>query len=193
MIKDKALSSAYYDTLSILLDGNKCSDFFGGSAGAVEVFNKLMENIVTDHVRESVGMRMFGHSTNVLNTQTKMRYRLFEKVAINSNGPFYRQKMGPASPNIPRMGTFRPNSREVRVLMFLHELGHLMKGRDGNWLLSDDGHDDALSSSNSGQIETVCGNQIRETTRSEPGSELIKKRRSEGLLAAHGVKSATQN
>jgi hypothetical protein len=45
--------------------------------------------------------------------------------------------------------------------MFLHELGHLIKGQDGKWLLPDDGQSAETSRSNSEKIEEVCKEQIR--------------------------------
>jgi len=52
------------------------------------------------------------------------------------------------------------NTREARVLMFLHELGHIVKA-DGNWRLPDDGRDAGLSRANTRKIENVCGDEIR--------------------------------
>jgi hypothetical protein len=189
--KDKILGSAYYDTLSILNSSNQCSDFFGGSAGAVEVFKGYMSNVRRDHVTEKVGMRMFGPSTTILNAATKLTYRLFDKVAINANGPFYHQRMGPASPNIPNIGTFKPNSREIRVLMFLHELGHLMKGPDGHWLIPDDGSDEELSSSNSRRIEQLCGEQIRELSKPQTDLHVAKDKKARELLALRSASSTS--
>src|SRR5688572_32853457 len=39
--EDKVMSSAYYDTISILSTKNNCSDFFGGPEAAVDVFNQM--------------------------------------------------------------------------------------------------------------------------------------------------------
>lgn len=45
--------------------------------------------------------------------------------------------------------------------MFLHELGHMMKGNDGRWLLPDDGKDQNRSHVNSQKIEDFCGSEIK--------------------------------
>jgi len=45
--------------------------------------------------------------------------------------------------------------------MFLHELGHLLQGQSGDWLLPDDGGDEVLSRDNTRKIESVCGDQIK--------------------------------
>ncbi|MEK6279487.1 MAG: hypothetical protein AABN95_03960 [Acidobacteriota bacterium] len=162
---DKVLGQAYYDTLAILSEDNSCSDFFGGTTGAVVVFNSFMSQVRKDYLARSIGMRMSGSVTTGLNHPTKTKYRLFDKVSLNADGPFYRKRISLSEPLIPRMGSFEPNTKEVRVLILLHELGHLMKGDDGNWLLPDDGKAEAQSRGNSDKIEEVCGDQIKGLTK----------------------------
>ena len=58
--------------------------------------------------------------------------------------------------------------------MLLHELGHLVKGAEGNWLLPDDGNDVEASSNNSRKIEDVCGDQIRELAKSSTSKKHLK-------------------
>lgn len=158
--QDKVLASAYYDTLSILSESNRCSDFFGGSAAAVEVFNELVGKITKDFLSVGVGMRMSGPTTTIHNAYTKKDHRTFAKVSLNSNGPFYRKKSAAWEPTVPHVGTFEPNTKEARVLILLHELGHVMKGSDGHWLLPNDGKDEGLSRLNSHKIEDVCEDEI---------------------------------
>lgn len=158
--QDKALGSAYYDTVSILSSKNPCSDFFGGS-DSVEIFNELVSKIRKDALSVGVGMRMSGLTTNVHDARTKKNYRLFEKVSLNSRGPFYRRKATLWEPTVPRVGRFEPNTKEARVLMLLHELGHVIEGSDGRWLLPDDGKNEGLSRANSSKVEDVCDDQIR--------------------------------
>ena len=157
--RDRVLGSAYYDTVSILSSNNPCSDFFGGPA-AVDTFNELVRKIRKDVLPVSLGMRMSGPTANIHNPRTKKYYRIFEKVSLNSRGPFYRTRAGLWETSVPRIGTFEPNTKEARVLLLLHELGHLMKGSDGHWLLPDDGENEALSRANSQKIEDVCNDQI---------------------------------
>lgn len=159
--KDKVLGSAYFNTLRILNTNNACSDFFGGPAAAVDVFRQLVGRVRKDYFAAAVGMTLSGETTNVSNGTTKKEYRLFDKLSINTNGPFYRKRISQSEPAQPHIGTFAPNTKEVRVLMFLHELGHLIKGEDGKWLLPNDGKDAALSGRNSQKIEDVCGEQIK--------------------------------
>jgi hypothetical protein len=159
--EDKILGSAYYDTLSILSTANECSDFFGGSTASVDIFNGLIGKVRWSYLQPSIGIRMSGAALSGFNQTTRTRYRLFDKVSINRNGPFYRRKNSPWELTVRGVGTFAPNTKEARVLMFLHELGHIVKGEGGNWLLPDDGGDEALSRDNTRKIEDVCGGQIR--------------------------------
>ena len=36
---------------------------------------------------------------------------------------------------VPGVGAFQPNTREARTLILLHELAHLIRGKDGRWLI----------------------------------------------------------
>jgi hypothetical protein len=158
---DKLFAAAYFDTLTILGANNECSDFFGGPEAAAEVFAKLLGKVQKNPLPAKIAMHMTGETIHVINDRTKSQYRLFDSVLINSNGPFYRYRAPSSLALLPGLGTFQANTKEVRVLMFLHELGHAVKGDDGNWLLPDDGKNDDLSRRNSRKIEDVCGKQIK--------------------------------
>lgn len=170
--EDRVLGSAYYDTLSILSSTNQCTDFFGGPAAAVDVFNELISKVEKGHFSESIAMRMSGPITTLIDNISKLQYRSFDKVSINTKGPFYRNKFSNWHPLRPRIGSFAPNTREVRVLIFLHELGHLLRGDDGNWLLPNDGDNEVLSNLNSQKIEDVCGDKIKELAKAEAVAKL---------------------
>jgi len=45
--------------------------------------------------------------------------------------------------------------------MLLHELGHVVRGESGAWLLPDDGADESKSRNNTQKIEDICGDQIK--------------------------------
>ena len=159
--QDKVLESVYYNTLSILSTSNRCSDFFGGSAASMEVFTRLMGQVRKDTLSSTVAMRMHGYTTNGEDARTGARYRIFSKVSINTNGPFYKRKTFNSERSVFGVGSFGPNTREVRVLILLHELGHVMRGKDGDWLLPDDGGNEEISRNNSRKIEAVCGDLIK--------------------------------
>jgi hypothetical protein len=165
--KDKVLRAAYYDTLSILSTNNLCSDFFGGPALSIEAFNQLVGRLRKDYLPVSIAMRMTGETTNFRNDITKKRYRVFERVMINARGPFYQSNFSKADPRVLPIGTFGPNTKQARVLIFLHELGHLIKGEDGAWLLPNDGDSEKASTLNTKKIEDVCRTQIKGVGKSE--------------------------
>lgn len=190
--EDKVLGSAYFDTLSILNSSNECSDFFGGPEAAVEVFTRMMANVRKSYFSVMIGMKMSGRTTNVTNNETKNQYRLFDNVSINSNGPFYRKRSSNSEPSFPRVGSFEPNTKEARALIFLHELGHSMKGPDGNWLLPDDGGDAGKSRDNSSKIEDVCGGQIKSLNKAETKNHLANQKRSEEKVAVAVEAPASQ-
>ncbi len=158
--EDKVFRSAYDDTINILSTPNECSDFFGGSSSSVGVFNELFARVGRDFRAPSIGIVMSGTTTNVVSLKTGRKHRLFDKVMINRNGPFYRHRVRETQPTAPRVGSFQPNTREARVLMLLHELGHVVEA-NGKWLLPDDGRDEDLSRSNTRRIEDACKRQIR--------------------------------
>jgi hypothetical protein len=159
--EDKVIRSAYYDTLKILTNSKKCSDFFGGSSISVEVFNELMSNVRKSYFSPKVGIEMSGGTTDISRLGHKNKYRVFGRMSINGNGPFYRRRIFNFEPFVPGVGTFQPNTREVRVLMLLHELGHVVQTEEGKWVLPDDGNDQDLSRKNTRTVESVCGGEIR--------------------------------
>jgi hypothetical protein len=133
---------------------------------------------------------MSGRVTNVTNSQTDQEYRLFEKVSLNVNGPFYRKKNSNWDPMLPRIGNFEPNTKEARALILLHELGHSIKGRDGNWLLPDDGDNAGTSRENSRKIEDICGEQIKGLSGAE--SNLANRSRAPEKVALASVTKITR-
>ena len=158
------LEEAYLDSYSILKQSNSCSEFFGGSQ-AIEALNQLTKQVRPAYLDRHIGFRMRGETMIVLNNRTGFRYRLFDKIEVNLDGPFYRPSGLPNRPNLSRIGTFRPSSREARVTLLLHELGHLIPKPDGQWLLRDDGNDTWQSEENTQRVIEACGKQIRELHR----------------------------
>jgi len=164
--EDEVFREAYYDSIHILSTANECSDFFGGSATSVEAFNNLFARADREFLTPSIGLKMSGVTTNVVNITTGRKHRLFDKVTINRNGPFYRYRVSQTQPTVPGVGSYPPNTREARVLMLLHELGHAVEV-NGAWLLPDDGGDAELSRSNTRKVEDVCKRQIRSVWKRE--------------------------
>jgi hypothetical protein len=186
--KDKVLRAAYYDTLSILSTNNVCSDFFGGPALSIEAFNHFVSRIRKYHFSGSIAMVMTGETTNVRNNLTKKQFRLFEKVLVNANGPFYRSRFSTTDSQVPPVGTFEPNTKQVRALIFLHELGHLIKGEDGAWLLPNDGNSVNVSKLNTRKIEDVCGTQIKGLGKSESKMLIAARKQASENFVSPGTK-----
>src|SRR2546421_3345999 len=154
------LDEAYLDAFSILKENNTCSGFYGGPA-AIEVLNQLKQQLKTTLLDSTVAVRMIGRTTNHMSLHDALSYRLFQKAELNFDGPFYRRSLYYSDRSI---GGFPPNTREARVMILLHELGHLI-GRDRKWLLPNDGASEDLVRENTKRVIAVCGKQIRRLSR----------------------------
>ena len=84
----------------------------------------------------------------------------FDEATLNLDGP-----LGPdaARPSAPRMliGSFPAHTAQGHALILLHELGHLVYGPGGDWLLPNDGSDYALSARNTLAVEAHCVEQLK--------------------------------
>ena len=155
------LRQTHEDVMSILTATNTCSSFFGGPHATDEVLNRLVAQLQNHLLRNSrIGVEMSGPLTHFTSADGQLEFRLFAQATINTAGPFCKAKVFPAEPYVPRVGSFQPNTREARVLILLHELAHLVRARNGSWLIPDDGNMPALSARNTTFIETQCRQQI---------------------------------
>lgn len=175
--KPNPLSIAYWDVFNILHEHNSCSDFYGGPTAALEAFNALAQRLKDVYLDHNLGIKMSGHVIVMNDYSSGRSFRLFEKAEINRNGPFYKQKIFPYDLNIPSIGGFPPNTREVRALILLHELGHLLKGADGNWLLPNDGDDETQSLKNTELVVEKCKAQIGELKHHAPPKSFPREER----------------
>lgn len=153
-------ADTYMDAYRILREENSCSRFFGGALKATEVLNRFTEQLRNRRFdNPNVAIEMSGAITLVHNNRTGASYRLFEQVAVNSIGPLYIQ---PVLSQVPRrlIGRFSVDTRAARTLIILHELGHLMRGADGDWLLPNDGGNAELSRRNTNTVENNCRKQL---------------------------------
>ena len=166
------LDEAYLDAFNILKEDNTCSAFFGGPR-AIEVLNQLKRQIKLTHLTGTLAVRMTGKTMNVISLPYALSYRLFDRAELNLNGPFYRGNAFHSEPSMPNnIGGFLPNTREARVTILLHELGHLIKRPNQQWLLPNDGANDYLSQENTKRVIVVCGGQIRRLSRISFAQEL---------------------
>jgi hypothetical protein len=175
----KKYESAYKDTYNILSENNSCSSFYGGPHVAVTVFNLLVGQLRTAYDGDyTVGISMSTPVTNIDDHKTGYSYRLFARAKLNSNGPFYKDRVAVKDKWMPHIGDFEANTRGARSLMLLHELGHLMKGPDQQWLLQDDGGDPLLSFKNTKIVEAHCAKQLRELSEGATAEKFLAGKKS---------------
>jgi len=164
------LDKAYLDAFTILRDDNACSRMYGGPA-AIEALNELMRVVRSSYLDRHIAVRMSGPTTLYRNAVTGFSFRMFEKAEINREGSFYRGN-AMSRQRVPQVADFQPNTRQTRVALLLHELGHLVRGADNEWLLSDDGHDVELSAKNTKYVVNSCRDEIGSVTRMSVAQQL---------------------
>lgn len=158
--KKTLLDQAYLDSRHLLAQPGPCRAFFGGPDAAMAL-DSLIVQLHEERINDSyIGIRMGGQFTVRVILGTELTFRVFDDAELNINGPFKKAKVFAAEPYVPRVGSFLPNTRGARVLILMHELGHLIE-RNHAWLLPDDGTDPALSRENTKIVERNCGAQIR--------------------------------
>jgi hypothetical protein len=164
------LEKAYLDAFTILSQDNLCSRVYGGPR-SIAALNELAKQLRPTYLGREMAIRMRGPTTTIRDGATGFTFRRFDKAEINLGGPFYRGNTL-YDLHLPSIGGFPPNTREARVTVLLHELGHLVKGPDKQWVLPDDGHDPNLSRDNTYRVVVACGKQIESVTRLSSSQEL---------------------
>ena len=159
--KDWDLTRAYADVFKILSDQNDCSSFYGGSRVATTVLNDFFTRVKAQPLSREVSFQMVGRPRLMRVDATGVRYRLFDKVMVNTDGSFYRRRLLAMDKFPPDVGSFEPGTRRARALILLHELGHLIEGDDGEWLLPDDGLNGPQSKANTLRVQQVCYTQLK--------------------------------
>ncbi len=152
------LDKAYLDAFTILRENNACSRLYGGPP-AIEALNELVRQLRPTYLDQNIAIRMSGTTTVFQNNRNGFYFRMFQKAEINLGGPFYRGN-SPWGRKIPLVGKFQPNTRETRIVVLLHELGHLVRTEDDRWVLSDDGEDTNLSVKNTEYVVGVCRKEL---------------------------------
>ena len=152
------LDEAYLDVFSILKEDSACSAFYGGPS-AILVLNRLKQQLKPVHLEldSTLGLRMSGKTITITSFPYRLTFRLFAKAQLNLAGPFYRSSAFYSGRSI---GGFLPNTREARVTILLHELGHLIHKSEQQLLLPDDGGNTDLSQENTQRVVATCGKQI---------------------------------
>jgi hypothetical protein len=158
------LDKAYLDVFSILREDNECSRFYSGPR-AIEALNQLKLQLKPAYLDRSIALRMQGQTSFTTNHATGLAYRLFDRAELNINGPFYKTSVFPLDSTVHRIGEFSPNTREARVTILLHELGHMIQTSANSFLLPNDGNDPAMSKQNTMRVVEVCREQIKGQSR----------------------------
>jgi hypothetical protein len=164
------LDKAYLDALTILRDDNACSRLYGGPV-AIEALNELVRNLRPAYLEKHIAVRMSGRTTMFRNAMTGFSFRMFDKAEINMAGSFYRGNT-PTGGHVPLIANYQPNTRQTRVTLLLHELGHLVRGADKEWVLADDGNNLELSVKNTEHVVEACREEIASVTRMTVMEEL---------------------
>jgi hypothetical protein len=155
------IDETYLDAHVILREGNTCSQFFGGPRIATSVLNFLRQRLKKQSLEDShIAIIMVGPVTTGMDYQTGLKYRLFKEALVNQMGPFYQTVNQESKGFFHKIGHYQANTREARVTMLLHELGHLVAGSDGRWLLPDDEGKRSQVDANTNTIMDRCSEQI---------------------------------
>ncbi|HEY6804068.1 MAG TPA: hypothetical protein VI306_10850 [Pyrinomonadaceae bacterium] len=160
------VDQAYLDAFTILNDDNECSRLFGGRY-AISALNEFVHRLKPAYLDHNVAIRMSGAITTMQSNKTGFAFRAFDKTEINMSGSFFQN-----SGHAPVVSNYQPNTRESRVVVLLHELGHMVKGSDDNWVLPDDGTDRSLSVENTRHVVSACRKQIESVSKIATEEEL---------------------
>src|SRR5678815_5573909 len=158
--KDWSITQAYVDVFKILNNQNTCSDFYRGPRTATTVLNGFVIRVKSQSLMREVSFQMAGSPRVIHDLTTGASYRLFEKTMVNINGSFYQRRADPMRKFPSDVGNFAPGSRAARALILLHELGHLIQGENGDWLIPDDGFNAEQSTANTLRIQQVCRKEL---------------------------------
>src|ERR1051325_8675356 len=158
--KDWDITQAYTDVFKILSNRNKCSDFYRGPRTATTVLNGFVIRVKSQSLMREVSFQMAGSPRVIHDPSTGASYRLFEKTMVNINGSFYQRRTDPMRKFPSYVGNFAPGSRAARALILLHELGHLIQGDNGAWLIPDYGFNGEQSKANTLRVQQVCRREL---------------------------------
>jgi len=158
--KDWDITQAYADVFRILSSQNMCSNFYGGPRAATTVLNGFVTRVKSQRLLPEVSFQMAGRLRVIRDPATGTFYRLFERTMVNTNGSFYQRRTDPMRKFPSDVGDFSPGSRAARALILLHELGHLIQGDDGDWLIPDDGFNGEQSKANTLRVQQACRREL---------------------------------
>ena len=158
--RDWSFTQAYSDVFKILSSENPCSSFYGGPRSATTVLNSFVRLVKSQPLGREVSFQMEGTPYLVHDLATGASYRLFERTMVNTGGSFYQRRDDSMRRFPSDIGNFSAGSRPARALILLHELGHLIQGENGDWLIPDDGHNGLQSQANTLRVQQACRRQL---------------------------------
>jgi len=156
--RDWNLTQACSDVYKILSSQNTCSSFYGGPHEATVVLNSFVGTIESQPLARDVAFRMTGRLRII--RAPGASYRLFEKAMVNTQGSFYQRRNDPLQKFPSDVGSFSAGSRPARALILLHELGHLIQDKNGEWLLPNDDLNGSQSNANTLRVQRECRAQL---------------------------------
>jgi len=160
--KDWDLTQAYFDVFTILSNENKCSSFYGGPRAATIVLNGFVTRVKSEPLVREISFQMAGKPRLLRDPATGAFYRLFDRTRVNINGSFYQRRQDTMRKFPSDVGSFAPGTRPARALILLHELGHLIQGENGAWLIPDDGDNSFQSKANTLRVQQACQVQLKQ-------------------------------
>ena len=180
-VKDvnSVISKAREQVLNILQKQNTCSAWFQDTEpDAAEIFDSLQYELdgkgesEVYRMRDDLGEIRFKHPWAASAIEYAGKASV---VTLNSNGPFFKHdarmrtinSIGILGSNenwkVQMVGPYSGNTQEVRVLILLHELGHII-GR----IPSDDASWNGASSRNTAEVLRHCKQEIQLLRQQEP-------------------------
>jgi hypothetical protein len=145
----------------MLNNNNACSAFYGGTHTATTVLNEFVTAVESHRLLREVTFEMSGSSRLIRDPATGASYRLFERVIVNTDGSFYQRRLNALLKFPSDVGSYLPGTRPARALILLHELGHLIQGENGDWLIPNDPHDGTQSQRNTLRVLQACRVQLQ--------------------------------
>jgi len=158
--RDSSFKVAYGDVFTILHEENNCSQFYGGPRLATTVLNSFITQVKPGMLLREVSMEMSGSLQMVHEQSSGANYRIFGRTVVNVNGSFYNHRLDPSYHQARYIGKYLSGTRAARALILLHEMAHLIRAEDGNWLIPDDGNDRLRSTDNTLRVQKACFPQL---------------------------------
>ena len=124
------------------------------------MLNEFFVLVTPEQMNREVTFQMVGPPRLLHDPATGASYRLFNRTVVNTNGSFYQRRVEMMREYPSDIGSFTPGSRQARALILLHELGHLIRDENGDWLIPDDGHNGPQSKANTLRVQKACRVQL---------------------------------